>query len=160
MCKTIDFIDRCGQKYPSRYCWLQFQFLMVRGIDIIVLNFTALATPIKENIEHEYKRVVTYSWDSLLVWKHVRNNYVREFVSDYECLLMNNEWRCLPTVCIDSNNVPVVLTCRNHHKGSKKMMLHTSRASKHILPSMYADQLAHAVIQCRTVQPMRKTKYI
>ena len=88
--------------------------------------------------------------------EHVRNDYVRDFITDYECLLLNCEWRCLTTVFIGSDNVPVVLTCRNHHKGSRKMMVHTSRAAKHILPSMYADQLAHAVIQCRTVRPMRK----
>ena len=39
------------------------------------------------------------------------------------------------------------------------MMIHTPRLPKHILPSKYSDQLAHAVIQCRTVKPMRKTKY-
>ena len=38
-------------------------------------------------------------------------------------------------------------------------MIHTPRLPKHILPSKYSDQLAHAVIQCRTVKPMRKTKY-
>ena len=38
-------------------------------------------------------------------------------------------------------------------------MIHTPRAVQHILPSMYPDQLAHAVIQCRTVKPMRKTTY-
>ena len=78
---------------------------------------------------------------------------------DYDCLLLNSNWRCLPTIFLDDNNVPVVLTCRNHDGGRKRMMIHTSRAVDHILPSMYADQLAHAVIQCRTVKPMRTTTY-
>ena len=38
-------------------------------------------------------------------------------------------------------------------------MIHTPRLPKHILPSMYSDQLCHAVIQCRTIKPMRRTKY-
>ena len=54
---------------------------------------------------------------------------------------------------------PVVLTCKHHHKGNNKMMIHTPRLPGHILPSKYSDQLAHAVIHCRTVRPMRKTKY-
>ena len=39
------------------------------------------------------------------------------------------------------------------------MMIHTPRLPKHILPSKYSDQLAHAVIHSQTVRPMRKTKY-
>ena len=39
------------------------------------------------------------------------------------------------------------------------MMIHTPRLPNHILPSKYSDQLAHAVIHCRTVRPMRTTKY-
>jgi hypothetical protein len=38
-------------------------------------------------------------------------------------------------------------------------MIHSPRLPKHILPSVYSDQLCHAVIHCRTIKPMKRTKY-
>ena len=88
-----------------------------------------------------------------------RDDFLRLRTTDYEYWLLNKEWSVLPTIQMTKKYGPVVLTCRWHNKGNKKMMIHPPRLPKHILPSRYSDQLAHAVIQCRTVKPMRKTKY-
>ena len=91
--------------------------------------------------------------------ENARNDFIRSSVSDYDCWLLNEEWYVLPTIRIIKDYCPVVLTCQYHHKGNKAMMIHTPRLPKHILPSKYSDQLAHAVIHSQTVRPMRKTKY-
>ena len=91
--------------------------------------------------------------------EYARNDFIRSSVSDYDCWLLNQEWFVLPTIRIIKDYCPVVLTCQYHHKGNKAMMIHTPRLPKHILPSKYSDQLAHAVIHSQTVRPMRKTKY-
>ena len=44
-----------------------------------------------------------------------------------------------------------ILTCRDYNGGCNKHMIHTCRNPHHILPSKHSDQLAHAVIQCRTI---------
>ena len=91
--------------------------------------------------------------------EHARNDFLRSSITDYEHWLLNKEWYILPTIRIIKGVGAVVLTCNYHHKGNKKMMIHTPRLPNHILPSKYSDQLAHAVIHCRTVRPMRTTKY-
>lgn len=65
-------------------------------------------------------------------------------------------------LCIyfDCKNTPVVLTCKDHDEGCKKIFIHTPHLPKHILQSMHTYQLAHAVIHCRTVKPMKWTRYL
>ena len=91
--------------------------------------------------------------------EYTRNDYFRSSIEDYDYWLLRKKWIVLPTIQIIKNKVPVVLTCRYHHNGNNKMMVHTPRLPKHILPSKYSDQLAHCVIHCRTVKPMKSTKY-
>ena len=91
--------------------------------------------------------------------EHTGNEFIQNFTNDYEYLLINKEWYCLPTICFGKNNTPFVLTCKNHHEGEKKLMIHTPQSPKHILPSMYLDQLAHTVIHCRTLNPIKTTQY-
>ena len=91
--------------------------------------------------------------------KYARNDYVWSSISDYDYWLLNKEWYVLPTIKLTKTHGPVVLTCRYHSKGNKRMMIHTPRLPRHILPSNHADQLCHAVIQCQTIKPRRRTKY-
>ena len=98
-------------------------------------------------------------YDKLDTVEYARNDYLRDSVEDYEVWLLNKDWLPLPTIRLSKENGPLILTCRFHNKGSNKMMIHAPRLPKHILPSTYSDQLCHAVINCRTIKPMRRTKY-
>ena len=91
--------------------------------------------------------------------EHARNDFLRSSVNDYDYWLLNKDWYVLPTIKISKTRGPVVLTCRYHSGGNQKMTIHTPRLPQHILPSSHSDQLCHAVIQCRTIKPMRRTKY-
>ena len=98
-------------------------------------------------------------YDRLESVEYARNDYLRDSMNDYDMWLLNKEWLVTPTIRLTNKQGPVILTCRSKHNDRKNMMIHPPRLPKHILPSKHADQLAHAVIQCRTIKPMRKTKY-
>jgi hypothetical protein len=91
--------------------------------------------------------------------EHARYDYLRDTTNDYKVWLLNNNWQPFPSVQLSKENGPLILTCRYHNNGISKMMIHCPRLPKHILPSVHPDQLCHAVIHCRTIKPMRRTKY-
>lgn len=65
----------------------------------------------------------------------------------------------MPSIAFIKDHGPVILTCSDHAGGSKKMMIHPARLPNHILPAKHPDQLSYAVIQSRTIKPMRNTQY-
>ena len=79
--------------------------------------------------------------------------------TEYEDLLLNPSWKVKPCLAFIEGKGPMVLSCREHHKGTNKQYLHTPRQPNHILPSGKGDQLCHAVIKPRTIKPMRASKY-
>ena len=106
------------------------------------------------------KKVYTDNlYDQLFNVEHARNDYLRDSADDYEVWLLNKDWQPFPSIQLSKENGPLILTCRYHNNGNNKMMIHCPRLPKHILPSIYSDQLCHAVIHCCTVKPMRRTKY-
>ena len=54
---------------------------------------------------------------------------------------------------------PMIMTCRNHDKGTDKIYIHPPRNSDHILPSLTGDQLCHAVIKPRTISRLKASKH-
>ena len=90
---------------------------------------------------------------------YARNDYDKYTKNDFDYFILNKDFNVVPSIYFDNNGTPVVLSCRDHHTGCKKMCIHTPRLPKHILPSMYSDQLAHAVIHCRIVKPMKSTRF-
>ena len=56
------------------------------------------------------------------------------------------------------NSVPHVMTCADHDKGSKNMMIHTCRW-EHNLPAADSDQVAQVVTQCRVVKTGKASKF-
>ena len=86
------------------------------------------------------------------------DDYIR-FNDDYECWLLNPEWKVRPIIFICSEKGASVLTCRDHNKGTSKLMLHPPRRPHHILPSSFSDQLCHAVICPRTIHPLKACAY-
>ena len=52
-----------------------------------------------------------------------------------------------------------VMVCKSHHLGSTKICVHTLCQLNHILPSIYSDQICHAVIKSQTIKQMKPHKY-
>ena len=44
----------------------------------------------------------------------IRDDYIRND-SEYDMWLLNPEWKVTPCIAFDKDNVPMVLTCRNHN---------------------------------------------
>ena len=87
-----------------------------------------------------------------------REDYVR-FDNDYSCWLLNPEWVVKPSILLKKYCGPVIMTCRDHHKGSRKCMLHIPRCPHNILPCPFSDQLSHAVIKSRCVAQLKTSKF-
>ena len=77
----------------------------------------------------------------------------------YDIWLLNPQWEVKPSIAFIDNVGPVILTCRDHGGGTKKLSIHVPRVQKNTLPSKFSDQLAHAVLQCRTIKPVKATQY-
>lgn len=77
---------------------------------------------------------------------------------DYDKWLLNEKWMILPSISF-INNVPYVLTCDDHDKGSNMHMIHPPRVPLHNLPSKYSDQLCHCCIRSRTIKPMKSSHF-
>lgn len=87
-----------------------------------------------------------------------REDYIRPKF-DYDNWLLNPLWTIYPSITF-VNNVPVVMTCPNHDKGTTLLMIHPPRSpSTHTLSSSYSDQLAYCAIRTRTIKPMQKKYY-
>ena len=89
--------------------------------------------------------------------KWVRDDYIR-FPWEYDCWLLNNEWCVRPSIAFD-DGIPYVLSCREHDKGNKLMMIHPPRQPSGNLASKYSDQLCHCCVRSRTIKPLQKRGY-
>ena len=61
-----------------------------------------------------------------------RDNFVR-LDEDYDRWLLNPEWEVRPSIFFPPRKGPVVLTCRDHTDGTKKLMIHPPRQLSRIL---------------------------
>ena len=82
----------------------------------------------------------------------IREDFLRDN-DDYDC------WLLVRPSLIINNNGAKLMTCRNHHGGTPKCFIHPPRSPNHILPSYCGDQLCHAVLQPRSLKPMKASKY-
>ena len=92
-----------------------------------------------------------------IVMGSARNDY--DDPTDVSLILMNAEWRIMPSVAFWDNGEPRVLVCRNHKGGTKLDYVHMARHPRGILPDAMSDQLAHAVVVPRTIRPMKAHAY-
>ena len=83
---------------------------------------------------------------------YIQNHTHREW-------LFNPKWKVKPSIVFSTTQGPRVLTCRDHHNGTTRFMIHPLQQPFHILPSKCSDQLSHAVIQPRTVRPVKAALY-
>ena len=87
-----------------------------------------------------------------------RDDFLRDELDAYECHLLNPRWKVLPSV-IFVGITPHALTCRNHKDGTYKKYIHVPRSPLPYLPSHISDQVCHAVINTRTIKPMKASTY-
>ena len=81
-----------------------------------------------------------------------------DFLRDkHDRLFLNDDWTILPSIAF-VNNVPKVLTCDNHKKGTKDFYIHPPRSPDLIIPAEHPDQLAHAVVKPRCLRPVNVEK--
>ena len=87
-------------------------------------------------------------------------------ITDFDCtisaredFIRNEMYEVKPSIAFIDNVGPVILTCRDHDGGTKKLSIHVPRIQKNTLPSKYSDKLAHAVLQYRTIEPVKATQY-
>jgi len=86
-----------------------------------------------------------------------RDDYIR-MKDDYDKWLLNEKWAVLPSISF-IDNVPYVLTCDDHHKGTKLHIIHPPRQPLHNIPSKYSDQLCHCCIRSRTIKPLKSSHF-
>lgn len=83
-----------------------------------------------------------------------RLDFLRDAVEDYECLLMNPEWRPLPSIVWMANHGPAFATCQNHDRGTDRQYFHLPRFPEYgVVPASHPDQLCHAVLKPCTLRP-------
>ena len=87
----------------------------------------------------------------------IREDFLRDN-DDYDCWLLNTIWKVRPSLIITKFGAKL-MTCRNHHGGTPKTFIHAPRSPNHILPSYCGDQICHAVLQPRSLKPMKASKY-
>ena len=89
-----------------------------------------------------------------------RDDYLRGYINDYDCILSNKKWRVMPCLVITKNDGPTIMTCRNHNKGTNKMYIHPPRSPhNHALSSKQGDKLCQVVNKTRTISPMKAAQY-
>ena len=90
--------------------------------------------------------------------KYCRGDFIR-FDNDYDYWILNKEWVVKPSLCLMDGYGMQVMVCKNHHRGSTKLYVHTLCQPNHILPCKYSDQMCHAVIKPQTIKQMKAQKY-
>lgn len=88
-------------------------------------------------------------------FEHMHDAYFRND-NDYDCILLNPDWPILPTLVIDEDKGPIILTCSLHGNGSDMYKLYAPRPVHNNLCSRQTDQLSHVTIKPRTIKPTRR----
>lgn len=114
-------------------------------------------------IQHALKRTPitlghTNRYGNLHNFDCMHDGYFRKN-DDYDCILLNPEWRIMPTLVIDVEKGPVILTCSQHGNGSDLLKLYPPRPIHHNLCSRQTDQLAAITIKPRTIRPTQRKAY-
>ena len=150
--KLPEIADVCNKfMIPNILCpWGCNEFIFKSGfisIDIMFQRFLRKAS-----------LTMIHNVTAMQYISYCRNDYIR-FTGDYDCLLLNPNWKVMPSVCLRSPHGVQVMTCKDHDGGSKQCMIHPPRQPKHNLASKYSDQMCHAVIKPRTVTTTKAQQY-
>ena len=63
---------------------------------------------------------------NIIFVQSARDDYIR-FNNEYECWLLNPKWKVKPSISFLDGKGPCIMTCRDHDKGTKKLMVHPCR---------------------------------
>ena len=90
-----------------------------------------------------------------------RVDYFRQLLSDYDKVLLNDEWPILPCVQFVQGKGLMVMVCCHHGSPhtTKRLYPHPPRKPNHNLSAQQCDQLCHAQLQPRGFQPLLKRKH-
>ena len=111
-----------------------------------------------------------------IVWEHLlgvdvmplltkgadARSFTSIFREDYlepTCIMFNPMWICKATVAIADSNVPVVLCCRHHSKGSGHQFIHVPRHPTGCISSNDSGSISPVVPVPRTVQKSKLSSY-
>ncbi len=82
--------------------------------------------------------------------KSSRLDFFQDNATDYENLMLCEDWRALPSIIWFSGRGPCFATCRHHDCGTELEYFHVPRFPRSLrLPAQCVDQLAHCVIKPR-----------
>ena len=98
---------------------------------------------------------------TLHVFESSRLDYIRNDICDYDTVLMNDEWKVVPSVIMDDTSTLMVLTCSKHnkHQNMKRLHMHVPRKEHHTLSPDQSDQLSHLVVNPATLTTTRANKF-
>jgi len=103
--------------------------------------------------------------DIKMISKNDMNDYLISAREDYiheegeeDMILLNPEWKVLPSIAFVEGKGPFVLTCAEHDGGTKELYIHPCRW-KHNLCSKCPDQLCQAVVNPRLLKPVKASKF-
>ena len=137
---------------PSIACpWGCTEYIHHHGSIDIDLIFQRHLRKVYLDLMGSYQRLQQVQW--------IREDFLRDD-DDYDCWLLNKKWKVCPSFTINNRGAGAeLMTCRIHHGGTPKAFVHTPRSPNHILPSFCGDQICHAVLQPRSLKPMKASKY-
>lgn len=72
--------------------------------------------------------------------------------------LLKDNWKVMPSLAMIEGQ-PKILKCTEHNKGDKSFNIHVCKQPVHNVSPLRADQLSHAVLKTRTINPMQKRLY-
>ena len=76
-----------------------------------------------------------------------------------KCRLLYSKGRVQPSIRFVDDRGPYIMTCGDHNKGTKKLLIHPCIPPHHILHVSQSDQLCHTVAKSRTLKTLKDFKY-
>lgn len=99
--------------------------------------------------------------DKLFLVENSRLDYIRLDNEQVDTVLMNDNWKVLPSVLLSPAKGLCILYCRNHASRSSQRRLYTHPPKKvgNMLSSTRPDCLSHCVVRPRSVSTVRARAY-
>jgi len=102
-----------------------------------------------------------FGHDKLYLYENSRLDYIRFDKEGIDTVLMNDDWKVLPSVLLVPGKGLCALCCRHHASSSSQRRLYTHPPKKieNILSSTRPDCLSHCVLKPRVASTVQGKKY-
>jgi hypothetical protein len=99
--------------------------------------------------------------DKLYLVETSRLDYIRKDKEQVDCVLLNRDWKVMPSMVLVPGKGLCVLYCRHHASTASQRRLYTHPPKKvdHILSSTRSDVLCHCVNRPRSVSTVKAHAY-